>query len=137
MAKIGWSFFSSRRKITPESLVKRGIVRDYQTYLDYCRGLDVEPLSLFEFDTAFSCLALPLGSIPTAPVLESENPTHLSSPEVSAVDSSSSRDVDLLSATVWLAGVEDAGIAADPMPTSKKSKKINRQKAKSSGNEVD
>jgi hypothetical protein len=82
-------------------------------------------------------LALPPDSIPTAPVLESKDPAHLSSPAASAVDSSSSRGDDLLAATVWLAGVEDTDTAVDPMPASKKSKKINRQKAKSSGNEVD
>ena len=47
--KASWKLYSSRRKITLESLVTQGKVVDYMSYTDYCNGFHVEPLSEPEF----------------------------------------------------------------------------------------
>jgi hypothetical protein len=47
--KASWKLYSSRRKITLESLVTQGKVVDYVSYTDYCNGFHVEPLSEPEF----------------------------------------------------------------------------------------
>lgn len=54
MSKVGWGFFSRRRKITPELLARRGSVFDYDSFLAYCKGLDVVPLERQEFESEFS-----------------------------------------------------------------------------------
>ena len=126
MAKIGWAFFSSRRRITPLSLVERGLVRDYQSYVAYCRGLEVVPLSPQEFEVEFSCL----GALSTGPT-KSVPPTAHSLPEPPADE-----NLDLppaeLEAALWLAGVDEHESA--PVSTTqtltKRPKRSKQQKSK-------
>lgn len=47
--KATWSLYSSRRKITLESLIKQGKVTGYESYVKYCENLSVEPISSQDF----------------------------------------------------------------------------------------
>lgn len=141
MARVDWSFFSSRRKITPASLVSQGIVRDYQSYLKYCQSLDVVPLSSTDFETEFSCLRPPAEMDRLDAVFVPKSKSDDVAPVSANGDKQDSGD---LVATVWLAGVDDLGpdpdtpTASTPTPKlNQKSKKGKRQKTKSTSDEVD
>jgi len=47
--KATWSLYSSRRKITLESLIKQGKVTGYESYVNHCDSLSVEPLTHKDF----------------------------------------------------------------------------------------
>jgi hypothetical protein len=82
--KASWKLYSSRRKITLESLVTQGKVVDYVSYTDYCNGFHVEPLSEPEFIRQSSSFIAQLRS-PT-PVASSINHVlHTDEPKVTEV----------------------------------------------------
>lgn len=132
MAKVSWTFFSSRRGITPQGLVSRGVVRDYETYLKYCQDLDVGPLSQADFEKEFSCIrsSAEEDRLDSVPAVKRESDDSESAP---ADDRQSSG----LVAALWLAGVDDSGTDTPSPKLNQKPKKDKRRKAKSTSDEVD
>ena len=82
--KASWKLYSSRRKITLESLVTQGKVVDYMSYTDYCNGFHVEPLSEPEFIRQSSSFIAQLRS-PTPAASSINHVLHTDEPKVTEV----------------------------------------------------
>jgi len=95
--KVSWKLYSSRRKITLESLIQSGRVSDYSTYSDYCVNLQVEPMIRPDFETQLAGILSSKSGTPSAAL------TPEPSPQPPSVAHDSSAGVE---ATVWLAGVQ-------------------------------
>jgi hypothetical protein len=117
--KASWKLYSSRRKITLESLVQQGKVTDYATYSDYCVKMHVEPISESEFGRqAAGLLRVKTTAAPAAaPTPQAPHPEEVG-----------------VEATVWLAGVQqesESPVPADDRRTSKKKKSADSQQGES------
>ena len=107
--KASWKLYSSRRKITLESLIQQGKVTDYATYTDYCVKMHVEPMPESEFGRQTVGL---LQVKPSATPAPSPAPAPQAPPEESGVE-----------ATVWLAGVQQEAESPAPIDDRRPSKK--------------
>lgn len=93
--RASWKLYSSRRKITLESLVAQGKVVDYMSYTDYCNGFQVEPLSEPEFDKQSSSFTAQLRS----PAPEASSINHViitDEPKVTEVDAETASEPESL-----------------------------------------
>lgn len=115
--KASWKLYSSRRKITLESLITAGKVSDYKTYTTYCETFQVEPMSEKDF------LSQTHDALPDKPKKQALTPEPSLSPEAPEPEETP------ISATVWLAGIEDETLVHEVPVSSKK------KKAKDTGSE--
>lgn len=49
--KATWKLYSSRRKITLESLIRREKLSGYESYVTYCESMSIEPISYQDFQS--------------------------------------------------------------------------------------
>jgi hypothetical protein len=150
MAKMGWKYFSYRRKIDPYKLVESGVISDYNSFVEHCRYLAVQPISPLEFEADFGPA---LRALEAARPLanQSSNPksilAHASKPESTTLSSSPSSSfkpvadqkpvvdplvVDPLGleATVWLSGINDEHTQASLAATDDNTKALDKSKKK-------
>lgn len=124
--KASWKLYSSRRKITLESLVTQGKVVDYVSYTDYCNGFHVEPLSEPEFIRQSSSFIAQLRS-PT-PVASSINHVlHTDEPKVTEVTTEVTTEV----ATETASEPESLHLSDADLPAPSLSKKKKQRDASS------
>lgn len=106
MARITWEFFSRRRKTSLQDLVESGAVRDYSTFLAYCRELDVAPLTRDEFDAQ-------VPSLRDVPAAAAPSPSQEARSEPKPEPKKEELEPEFLEATILLSGVDD-GVPDEP-----------------------
>ena len=112
--KASWKLYSSRRKITLESLVTQGKVVDYVSYTDYCNGFHVEPLSEPEFIRQSSSFIAQLRS-PTPAASSINHVLHTDEPKVAEVVTETASEPESLHSS-------DADLPAPSLSKKKKAK---------------
>lgn len=98
---VSWKLYSARRKVTLGDLIMSGKVSDYNGYIIYCEGLNIEPMTRDAFDNELKILSPPIST----------------STDLSETYSSSTieelKEPEEITATVWLAGVTDTDLSID------------------------